>query len=160
MKGSKFLLAAIAAKLVEAYKMQIAEYQTVYPLALGVADDAPCTYEALKTEAALGQLRVSSEFSQTAIYGLSGNVTFRVMHDYGHLLYDAEFTLEQECSLARTQWLDLKRYIDPEWRDICHVVYLADTVEQSKHEAATGAFPEDQRAFVLGHLNVWLEGRE
>lgn len=50
MKGSKFLLAAIAAKLVEAYKMQIAEYQTVYPLALGVADDAPCTYEALKAE--------------------------------------------------------------------------------------------------------------
>ena len=61
MKGSKFLLAAIA------------EYQSVYPLALGVADDAPSTYEALKAE------------------------------------------------------------------------------------AATGSFPEDQRAFVLGHLNAWLE---
>lgn len=43
MKGSKFLLAAIAAKLVEAYKMQIAEYQSVMPLALGVSDDALIT---------------------------------------------------------------------------------------------------------------------
>jgi hypothetical protein len=160
MKGSKFLLAAIAATLVDAYKRQIAEYQTVMPLALGVADDAPKSYKALKAEAAQGLLRVSSEFSQTAIYGLSGNVTFRVMHDYGHLLYDAEFTLEQECSLARTQWLDLRRWIEPEWREICSVVYFADTVEQSKHEDATGSFPEDQRAFVLGHLNAWLEGRE
>lgn len=160
MKGSKFLLAAIAAKLVEAYKMQIAEYQSVYPLALSVADDAPSTYEALKAEAMEGKLRVSSEFSDTAIYGLSGNVTFRVMHDYGHILYDSKFTVEDECSLARTQWLDLKRYIEPEWRDICHVVYLADTVEQSLFEAETGDFPADQRAFVLVHLNNWLKDKE
>lgn len=157
MKGSKFLLAAIAAKLVEAYKMQIAEYQTVMPLALGVSDEAPDNYEALKAEAKQGKLRVSSEFSDTAIYGLAGNVTFRVFHDYGHLLYDAEFTTEQEESLARTQWLDVQRYIDPAWRDLCKVVYLADTVEQSLFEARTGHFPVDQKAFVLGHLNAHLE---
>lgn len=158
MKGSKFLLSAVAAKLVAAYTQCIAEYRQVMPLATGISNDAPDTFEKLKAEAAKGRLVVTTEFSDTAIYGISGNVTFRVFHDYGHLLYNKEFTTADEMDLAATQWRDLVKYIEPEWQGICRVVYFADTYEQSFFESIHGKFPEDQRRFVLGHLNAWLDG--
>lgn len=158
MKGSKFLLSAVAAKLVAAYTSCIAEYRQVMPLALGISDNAPDTFEKLKEEARKGRLAVTTEFSDTAIYGLSGNVTFRTFHDYGHLLYNKEFTTSDEVDLAHIQWRDLVRYIEPEWQGICHVVYIADTVKQSEYEARMHCFPLDQRRFVLNELNCWLDG--
>ena len=152
-----FILARAAALLVEAYKECITEYQSVLPLDLRIGHDAPDNYNALKAQASQGVLKVSTAFNTTSIYGGSGNLTFRIFHDYGHLLYDAEFTTEQEVSLANTQWLDLKRYLPAEWVNVCHVVYLADTVEQSKYEAATGQFPEDQKGFVLGFLQAHFD---
>lgn len=158
MKGSKFLLSAVAAKLVAAYTQCIAEYQMIMPLATGISDNAPDTFEKLKEESRKGRLVVTTEFSDTAIYEISGNVTFRVFHDYGHLLYNREFTTDDEIDLAHIQWRDLVKYIEPEWQGICHVVYMADTVEQSQYEARTGQFPHDQRRFVLNSLNCWLDG--
>lgn len=154
---ARFILARAAAILVTAYKTQIAEYQQVMPLALGVAPDAPNTYSELRAEADAGKLRVSTEFNSTSIYGAAGNLTFRIMHDYGHLLYDALFTTEEEVSLAKTQWLDIKRHIPAEWLDICHVVYFADTVEQSRYESLHGRFPVDQKGFVLAFLTNHFE---
>lgn len=158
MKGSKLLLSAVAAKLVAAYTQCIAEYRQVMPLATGISNGAPDTFEKLKEEARKGRLVVTTEFSDTAIYGISGNVTFRVFHDYGHLLYNKEFTTSDEVDLALTQWRDLVKYIEPEWQGICYAVYHADTVEQSQYEARTGQFPHDQRRFVLNSLNCWLDG--
>ncbi len=153
---SRFILANAAQLLVLAYKECITEYQQVLPLKLSIGHDAPDSYAALKSQAAQGNLKVSTEHNDTSIYGASGNLTFRIFHDYGHLLYDAEFTTEQEVSLANTQWLDLKRYLPAEWVNVCHVIYLADTVEQSKYEAATGNFPEDQKGFVMGFLERYF----
>ncbi|CUR50714.1 hypothetical protein SHL_00024 [Pseudomonas phage shl2] len=150
--ANRFILARAACLLVDAYRKCITEYQTVMPLALGISKDAPDTFAKLKAEAAGGKLVVSPEFSETAIYGVAGNITFRVFHDYGHLIYDKEFETAQECELARIQWLDLKAHIPAEWVSVCHAVYFADTCEQSLFEASTGAFPSDQRAFVLDHL--------
>lgn len=162
MHGTKFLLAAIAEKLVAAYKAQIAEYQTLgkQPLELGISDNAPSTFEALCEEAKLGRLTVTTEHSKTAIYGLSGNVTFRVFHDFGHLLYNKEFTTADEVDLATMQWQDIKYRIEPEWRHICAVVYYADTVYQSRYEAEHGEFPKDQKAFVLAKLGAYLLTKE
>lgn len=156
IKQNAFILAQAASHLVTAYKASIAEYQTVLPLNLSIGHDAPDNFNALKSQAACGFLKVSTAHNDTSIYGASGNLTFRIFHDYGHLLYDAEFTTEQEVSLANTQWLDLKRYLPAEWVNVCHVVYFADTVEQSKYEAATGNFPEDQKVFVMGHLAAYF----
>lgn len=157
MKGSKFLLSAVAAKLVAAYTQCINEYQQIMPLSLGISDNAPDNFEKLKEEARRGRLVVTTEFSNTAIYGLSGNVTFRTFHDYGHLLYNKDFTTSDEVLLAHMQWLDLVRYIEPEWQNICNVVYIADTVRQSEYEARNGCFPHNQRRFVLNELNCWLD---
>ncbi|QNJ57304.1 hypothetical protein Stalingrad_3 [Pseudomonas phage Stalingrad] len=162
MKQNQIILAIAARKLVEAYATQIQEYRQVLEFpSLSISADAPCTYEQLKLEYQRDHvLRVTEAFSDSAIYGISGNVTFRIFHDMGHLLYDAEFTTEQEVSLAKTQWLDIKRHIEPGWQNICEVVYMADTVEQSLYEARTGKFPEDQKGFVLGHLAAaFNEGR-
>ena len=158
MKGTKFLLAAVAEKLVAAYKAQIEEYQTwgAKPLELGISDNAPSTYEALCEEAKKGKLTVTTEFSNTAIYGIAGNVTFRVFHDFGHLIYNKEFTTRDEVELAKIQWQDIKLHIEPEWRELVNVVYTADTVEQSQYEAEHGKFPEDQKAFVLDRLDNYL----
>ncbi|CBZ41975.1 hypothetical protein PsPphi15_gp02 [Pseudomonas phage phi15] len=162
MKQNQIILAIAAQKLVEAYGKLIPDYRKELGIVdLKVAADAPCTYEALRLEYERDRvLRVTDAFSSTAIYGIAGNVTFRVFHDCGHLLYDAEFTTEQEVSLAKTQWLDIAPVIEPEWRSICKVVYMADTVEQSLYEARTGKFPDDQKGFVLGHLTAaFNEGR-
>lgn len=154
--ATRFILARAAALLVEAYKATIAEYQTVLPLALGISKDAPDTFEKLKECAAQGQLVVSPEFSESAIYGVSGNITFRVFHDYGHLLYSKDFVTHEEVELAQIQWRDLKAHLPADWHNICHAVYMADTVEQSLYEARTGQFPEDQKSFVLAHLDRQL----
>ncbi|MGV8919526.1 MAG: hypothetical protein ACOH2R_17295 [Pseudomonas sp.] len=149
---NKFILSAAAAHLVAAYRKTIAEYQALFPLALSVCPNAPDNYEALVYEAHTGALRVSPEHNKSSIYGASGNLTFRVMHDYGHLLYGKRFELADELELARIQWVDLKVHLPEGWVDVCHAVYMADTQEQSKFEAETGQFPVDQTSFVLGYL--------
>lgn len=154
---SRFILAHAAQLLVLAYKECIAEYQQVLPLKLSIGHDAPDSYAALKSQAAQGNLKVSTEHNATSIYGASGNLTFRIFHDYGHLLYDAEFTTDQEVLLAQTQWQDLKRYIPAEWLHVCHEVYALDTIEQSLLEQRTGSFPVDQKAFVLAGLERYFK---
>ena len=153
-KQLQFILARAACLLVEAYAKLIPEYVQ----ALGIVDlscgaDAPNTYEDLVGDFKdHKRLRVSTEHNQTSIYGAAGNITFRIMHDLGHLLYDAKFTTDDEVKLAQIQWSDLARYIPLEWKAVCGVVYAADTIEQSLHEQRTGDFPADQKAFVLGFL--------
>ncbi|WYV99857.1 hypothetical protein AnF1_00001 [Pseudomonas phage vB_PpuP-AnF1] len=153
-----FILARAACLLVEAYQKIIPEYVE----ALGIKDlqvgpDAPNTYEALVADyKANARLKVSTEFNSTSIYGGSGNLTFRIMHDLGHLLYDAKFTTNDEVLLAQTQWKDLERYIPKEWVSVCREVYTADTIEQSLFEQRTGDFPADQKGFVLGFLERYF----
>lgn len=147
-KQTRFILAHAASLLVTAYKKTITDYRECLPLDLRVSCSAPECYDDLWRDAHKGFLAVSPAFSETAIYGIAGNITFRTFHDYGHLLYRKEFVTAQEVELARLQWDDLKGYLPEGWKDICHCVYFADTVAQSNHEASFGHFPVDQRAFV------------
>lgn len=121
-------------------------------LACNAHEAAKSTFEGLKADAAKGFLKVSTEFNTSSIYGGSGNLTFRTFHDFGHLLYNKEFTLTDEVELSRIQWQDLKGYLPTEWVDVCHCVYVADTEQQSLYEAETGNFPADQKRFVMGFL--------
>lgn len=162
MKQNQIILAIAARKLVDAYATQIQEYHQVLEFpALSISADAPFTYEQLKLEYQRDhKLRVTEAFPQSAIYGVAGNITFRIFHDMGHLLYDADFTTGEEVSLATTQWLDIKRHIEPGWEAICREVYMADTVEQSLYEQKHGIFPVDQKGFVLAKLTeAFNEGR-
>lgn len=156
MRDTKYTLPALAAMLVTAYKEQVAEYRTVLPLDLGVSLSAPDTYTGLRELAARGKLVVTPEHSSSAVYGVAGNIAFRTFHDYGHLLYEKAFSLEQEIELAHIQWADISHRIPHEWRTLCWVVYSADTIKQSEYEAVHGAFPTDQKAFVTDILSKFL----
>ena len=153
-KQNAFILARAAALLVEAYTKLIPEYVQLLGIKdLQVGPDAPNTFEALQADfIQYGRLKVFTEFNATSIYGAAGNLTFRIMHDLGHLLYDAKFTTNDEILLAQTQWKDLERYIPKEWVIVCREVYTADTIEQSLYENRTGEFPADQKGFVMGFL--------
>lgn len=151
-KQLQFILARAACLLVEAYTQTITEYRAILPLDGRIGLDAPSTFEGLKADAAKGFLKVSTEHNSSSIYGAAGNLTFRTFHDYGHLLYNKEFTLIDEVELACMQWQDLKGYLPAEWVGVCHCVYVADTVRQSLYEAETGNFPADQKRFVMGFL--------
>lgn len=152
-----YVLSAAAAVLVSAYKDLLAEYRSIMPLETSVSADAPETFEGLKANAANGQLIITDAHSEHAIYGGAGNVTFRFFHDYGHLLYNKEFTTADEVELAQLQWADIEPVIPTEWRATCKIVYMADTVEQSLFCDRTGEFPVDQKAFVLDILNNQLK---
>lgn len=157
-KAVQFVLAQVAAQLVKAYKATIAEYQAILPLDLGIDANAPETYEDLVQNARQGMLYVTTAHSDTAIYGVAGNVTFRTFHDYGHILHARKFTTEDEIALAQLQWINLRNHIPSEWVELAKVVYFADTVEQSRFEQQTGRFPVNQKAFVSGYLEDALDG--
>lgn len=154
--AAKIILAQAAAHLVTAYAELISEYRGILPLDLRIETSAPESYDELKANAKAGFLSVTPAFSETAIYGAAGNSTFRIFHDYGHLLYARRFETEDEIWLAKTQWEDIKANIPHEWRAICHRVYMRDTVGQSLFEHRTGAFPVDQKAFALEDLIPFL----
>lgn len=155
--SNELILSQAASHLVDAYKACIAAYETVLPLELHIAPDAPESFEALQAEARNGCLRVTEAFSNTSIYGIAGNVTFRIFHDYGHILLGKKFTTQEEIELAQIQWGDLKQFLSKDWIKICEVVYFADTLEQSRFEAETGNFPANQKTFVMNFLNNYLE---
>lgn len=158
-KHIQFILARAAALLVEAYgKVIHQQYQPLWPLDLSIGPDAPETFEALRDMALdRGQLKVSTLHNSTSVYGAAGNLTFRVFHDYGHLIYNAKFDTEAEIRLAWRQWDDVCKFIPHEWYEVCKHVYLADTVETSQYEATHGMFPADQTAFILPQLAAYFE---
>lgn len=143
------MIRAAARHLVDGYKACITEYHAQRPLELRVDREAPETYAALCLDAENGVLRVTDAHSATSIYGVAGNITFRVFHDYGHLIYERRFVTRDEIALAIHQWSELAPRIPQEWREFCRLVYLADTVCQSVYQERTGEFPADQRKFVL-----------
>lgn len=164
---TKFELSCAANHLVRAYGIVAREY---YRRLTGFAvEQVPCRVVKLQTDApqTLAQLRVciehgplviASEHSETSIYGLSGNILFRLFHDLGHLLYNCDTTHEHELRLAQQHWGDLREHIPALWREHCQHVFFADTAAQSQHAAERGCFPTDQRAFVKSVASDLLLG--
>lgn len=95
-----------------------------------------------------GTLFIAEEGCSDSVYGRSGNLWFRAMHDLGHLTYDQDTTTEDELALAVQLAGLVAEYLPPEMHDNCAQVYYADTVGQSLYCEQRGHFPKDQQAFV------------
>lgn len=106
-----------------------------------------------------GILFVSELNQDTAIYpdhgGIDGNLWFRHVHDMGHLLYRLGFTAAEERLLHSQLWA---AHVEPNLpaipfvRELCRIVYDADTHGQTEHFEATGEFPVDQMRFAIAYL--------
>ena len=164
---TKFELSCAANHLVRAYGIVARDY---YQRLTGFSDgqvpcrvvklqaDAPQTLAQMRISIEHGPLVITSEHSETSIYGLSGNILFRLFHDLGHLWYGLDTTHEDELSLAKLHWADLRGHIPALWREHCQHVFFADTAAQSQHAAERGCFPVDQRAFVKSVASDLLMG--
>lgn len=142
-----------AARLVHAYAVALGGYGTgfdvrVVPVSLHL--QAPQSLPELFDDRNQGILRVSSQDSESSIYGVSGNTVFRAFHDAGHMEYNLTFQHEDEVVLGNKQWLDIKGYIpDADLRE-CQHLYHADSVGMAHYADLTGGkFPADQTDFVL-----------
>ena len=95
-----------------------------------------------------GVLFIAEEGCVNSVYGRSGNLWFRAMHDLGHLTYGQDTTTEDELALAVQLAELIAQHLPPELHDNCAKVYYADTVAQSLYCEQRGHFPKDQQAFV------------
>lgn len=95
-----------------------------------------------------GTLFIAEEGCVKSVYGRSGNLWFRAMHDLGHLSYGQDTTTEDELALAVQLGELIGQHLPPEMHDHCAKVYYADTVGQRLYCEQRGHFPEDQQAFV------------
>lgn len=154
---TKFELSCAANHLVRAYGIVARDYyQRLTGFSVGqvpcrvvkLQADAPQTLAQMRVSMEHGPLVIASEHSETSIYGLSGNILFRLFHDLGHLWYGRDTTHEDELSLVKLHWADLRGHIPALWREHCQHVFFADTAAQSQHAAERGCFPTDQKAFV------------
>lgn len=164
---TKFELSCAANHLVRAYGIVARDYyQRLTGFSVGqvpcrvvkLQADAPQTLAQMRVSMEHGPLVITSEHSETSIYGLSGNILFRLFHDLGHLWYGLDTTHEDELSLAKLHWGDLRGHIPALWREHCQHVFFADTAAQSQHAAERGCFPADQRAFVKSVASDLLLG--
>lgn len=164
---TKFELSCAANLLVRAYGIVARDYyQRLTGFSVGqvpcrvvkLQADAPQTLAQMRVSMEHGPLVIASEHSETSIYGLSGNILFRLSHDLGHLWYGLDTTHEEELRLAKWHWADLRGHIPALWREHCQHVFFADTAAQSQHAAERGCFPGDQRAFVKSVASDLLLG--
>ena len=164
---TKFELCCAANHLVRAYGIVARDYyQRLTGFSVGqvpcrvvkLQADAPQTLAQTRVSIEHGPLVIASEHSETSIYGLSGNILFRLFHDLGHLWYGLDTTHEDELRLAKLHWADLRGHIPALWREHCQHVFFADTAAQSQHAAERGCFPVDQRAFVKSVASDLLMG--
>lgn len=95
-----------------------------------------------------GVLFVAQEGCADSIYGHTGNIWFRAMHDLGHLTFDKDTTYEDECELAMILWPLIADELPTDHLYDCAQVYIADTIGQSMYCDEYGVFPADQIAFV------------
>lgn len=164
---TKFELSCAANHLVRAYGIVARDYyQRLTGFSVGqvpcrvvkLQADAPQTLAQMRVSIEHGPLVIASEHSETSIYGLSGNILFRLFHDLGHLWYGLDTTHEEELRLAKWHWADLRGHIPALWREHCQHVFFADTAAQSQHAVERGCFPVDQRAFVKSVASDLLLG--
>lgn len=164
---TKFELSCAANHLVRAYGIVARDYyQRLTGFSVGqvpcrvvkLQADAPQTLAQMRVSMEHGPLVIASEHSETSIYGLSGNILFRLFHDLGHLWYGLDTTHEDELRLAKRHWTDLHLHIPALWREHCQHVFFADTAAQSQHAAERGCFPTDQKAFVKSVASDLLLG--
>jgi len=131
----------------------------IFPAGFDVADSAPDTYEELKAHLGAGhRMVVWSGASDATIYGCPEvNWAFRAWHDWCHWQGQHDFTLEGEAATAELQCEQLLGLFGdtPRTRRWQRIIQT-EIIEQGRHLVIHGAFPGDQRAFVLSALRPTL----
>lgn len=153
----KLTVQTCAEYLVAAYTAVGDELQRELGLKVRVGrKQAPSSLEGLKQDAEdYGVLFVSDEHCDTSMYGVGGNIKFRIMHDLGHLSTGLQMTCADEVALALHQWEQVRLRIPPAWRERCQAVYQADTIMQSLYCERHGTFPSNQTEFVHAALAAY-----
>lgn len=118
-------------------------------------DGKPCLDLMSQDYATTGRLKVWQGASDRTIFGDPCiNWAFRAWHDYCHVVGKHGFTLEGERLTATRQIRNMRAAYG--YSGVARVgwdkVLWIEVVEQAEHFAATGAFPVDQRAFMLNRL--------
>lgn len=153
---NKLQVTMAAQLLVEAYKKVAKELLRGMPAGctrikeVRHYSEAPSTLDEMRgcIQGTGGVLLIAGEGCENSIYGRTGNLWFRAMHDLGHLTFGLHTTYKDEVALAGILWQLVLVHIPAEyWQDCTHV-YYADTVGQSMHSDEYGYFPADQVAFV------------
>jgi len=111
--------------------------------------NAPSTFVELQAQWSVGKLQVSTDHSDSAVWGGDGNSLFRAWHDLGHCKFGLGFTDSQESELAYRHHLIAFPVGSLEWSIVWH-----DTIGQSIIAAKTGEFPGDQTKFMIDSLNA------
>lgn len=142
-----------ASRLVHAYAVALGGYgkdHRVHIEPVLTHAEAPQSLAELFAGRDKGVLCVSSQDSESSIYGVSGNIVFRAFHDAGHMEYNLTFQHDDEVVLGNKQWLDIKGYIPAEDLRECQHLYHADSVGMAHYADLTGGkFPADQTDLVL-----------
>jgi len=105
-----------------------------------------------------GVLFVAQEGCADSIYGHTGNVWFRAMHDLGHLTFGKDTTYKDECDLAMILWQFIADELPADYLYDCAQVYIADTIGQSMYCDEHDVFPADQIAFVQAVCRNEVQG--
>ena len=153
---NKLQVTMAAQLLVEAYKKVAKELLRGMPAGctrvkeVRYYSEAPSTLDEMRSciRDNGGVLLIAGEGCGDSIYGHTGNVWFRAMHDLGHLTFDMRTTYDDEVALSDILWQLVLVHIPSEFLYDCCAVYFADTIGQSMHADEYGCFPADQVAFV------------
>lgn len=153
---NKLQVTMAAQLLVEAYKKVTKELLRGMPAGctrikeVRRYSEAPSTLDEMRSciQGTGGVLLIAGEGCENSIYGRTGNLWFRAMHDLGHLTFDKRTTYADEVDLAGILWQLVMVHIPAEYRQDCNRVYFADTIGQSMHSDEYGYFPADQVTFV------------
>lgn len=127
----------------------------VNPRGWRVANDAPDTLAKLKARTKRdGILTVSGEHSALTIYGdPEVNFAARAWHDACHILANAEFDDAGERAVCELQCAQLRQIYGDTSSRLFQRIVRAEVIGQLEYKSAHGAFPDDQRAFVLERLS-------
>lgn len=109
------------------------------------------------------RLHVSTAHLETTIFAPHRltDLANRAWHDLTHVMLGVGYSAEDEYAVARAQARCATRYLDETWRGDARVqdgaiaLLWFDTAGQTAHHALYGAFPADQRAFILACWDLW-----
>ncbi len=97
-----------------------------------------------------GLLHINELFCEDNIFGnKEDNINFRIWHDFIHIKYNLDFTLEGEeaCSIIQQHEL-------PVGWDFERKLIKIEIEEQTKYRLLSGEFLEHQRQFTIDYLKA------
>lgn len=126
----------------------------LFPCGFDVGPDAPATLDDLNRQFASGRHKVDNRHSENTVFACpETNWAFRAWHDWCHWKGQYPFTLDGEAAVARMQIEHVRMlYGGGPMLEAFSALIRAEVIGQASYYAATGKFPEDQRAFVRDFL--------